>query len=84
LWGGTGGGAALSSLVYIAYAFSDDDPRAGLVTNALGGVAGLAVGAVMGAGLEDEPEAAPSAWSNTHFTLAPVNGGGMAMAVGSF
>jgi hypothetical protein len=84
MWGGYGVGAALSSLVYIAYAFSDDDPRAGLVTNALGGVAGLAVGAVMGAGLEDEPEAAPSAWSNTHFTLAPVNGGGMAMAVGSF
>jgi hypothetical protein len=85
MWAGYGVGTAVSSLVYIAYAFSDDDPRAGLVTNALGGVAGLAVGAVMGAGLEDEPETAQSGtWSNTHFALAPVNGGGMAMAVGSF
>jgi hypothetical protein len=84
MWSGYAIGAAVSSVVYIAYAFSDDNPRAGLVTNALGGVAGLAIGGVMGAGLEDEPEVAPSAWANTHFTVAPVNGGGMAMAVGSF
>jgi hypothetical protein len=84
MWYGYGAGTALSSLVYIAYAFSDDNPRAGLVTNALGGVAGLAVGAVLGAGLEDEPETASTTWSNTHFGFAPVQGGGVAMASGSF
>ncbi len=84
MWAGYGAGTALSSLVYIAYAFSDDNPRGGLVTNALGSVAGLAVGAVLGAGLQDEPETARTAWENTHFAFAPMQGGGMAMATGAF
>ncbi len=84
MWYGYGAGTALSSVVYIAYAFSDDNPRVGLITNALGSVAGLAVGAVLGAGMEDEPETASTTWSNTHFAFSPVSGGGMAMASGSF
>ena len=84
MWYGYGAGTALSSLVYVAYAFSDANARGGLVTNALGGVAGLAVGAVLGAGLQDEPETARTTWEHTHFAFAPVQGGGLAMATGSF
>jgi hypothetical protein len=84
MWAGYGAGTALSSIVYIAYAFSDENPRGGLVTNALGSVAGLAVGAVLGAGLKDDPETARSTWENTHFAFAPVQGGGMAMTTGAF
>ena len=83
MWYGYGAGTAISSLIYVAYAFSDGNPRRGLVTNALGGVAGLVGGALWGAGLEDAPDEASNE-TTSHFAFSPVPGGAMAMASGAF
>ncbi len=83
MWLGYGAGTAASSAVYLSYLFSSEDPRVGLVTNAIGGLAGLAVGAAFGAGLTDDAEATAGLLDGSHLSFSPVPGGGVARRSGA-
>ena len=48
MWGGFGIGASVSALVYPFYAISDDDPRRGLIFQAVLGLLGAGGGALLG------------------------------------
>lgn len=52
MWLGYVAGTAAASLVYVFYAFSDSDPKTGLIANAAGGVAGLGLAAALTANHE--------------------------------
>jgi hypothetical protein len=54
MWGGFLLGTAASSVVYFAYIGSSDDPRHGLIANALGGLAGLGIAAAVTANWKDD------------------------------
>jgi hypothetical protein len=54
MWGGFLMGTAASSLVYLFYIGSSDDPRHGLIANGLGGLAGVAVAGVLTSHMKDD------------------------------
>jgi hypothetical protein len=98
MWLGYVGGAAIPSLVYLAYIGSDKDPKHGLIANALGGVAGLTVAALIARNLSDDEPTVPGGPGGTKsakkkweppfmLTVAPNTngmGGGMISAFGSW
>ena len=80
-WIGFGAGLLATMPIYIFYAFSDADPKHGLVANAFGGLAGLTLATVftLGKNAEESPKAA--SWTPPfQLSLAPVKGG---MTVGA-
>jgi hypothetical protein len=54
MWGGFLLGTAASSIVYLGYIGSADDPRHGLIANGLGGLAGVAIAGVLTAHMKDD------------------------------
>lgn len=96
MWLGYTAGAAIPSLVYLAYIGSDKDPKHGLIANALGGVAGLTVAALIARNLSDDEPTLPPGNTGTKsakkswqppfmLTVAPNGqGGGMISAFGSW
>ncbi len=94
MWLGYTAGAALPSLVYLAYIGSDKDPKHGLIANALGGVAGLTVAALIARNLSDDDPVLPPGTTKTArkpwappfmLSVAPNGlGGGMISAFGSW
>lgn len=94
MWLGYGIGAAAPSFIYLAYIGSDKDPKHGLIANALGGVAGLTVAAIIARNLsDDEPTLPPGTPKTTQkpwqppfmISAAPLpQGGAMINAFGSW
>lgn len=94
MWLGYGIGAAAPSFIYLAYIGSDKDPKHGLIANALGGVAGLTVAAIIARNLsDDEPTLPPGTPKTTKkpwqppfmLSVAPNGqGGGMINAFGAW
>jgi hypothetical protein len=54
MWLGFLAGTAASSLVYLFYIGSSDDPRHGLIANSLGGLAGVGIAGALAANLKDD------------------------------
>ncbi len=85
MWAGYGIGTVASSFVYLFYLFSKGDPKHGMVANAVGGVAGLAIAGIMSANSGDD-DSAEAPWKppfTVGFTPLP-NGGGAVNAFGLF
>jgi hypothetical protein len=84
MWIGEILGTLATTPVYLFYINSDSDPRHGLIANAAGGLAGLAIGAVLTANLTDPPGTA--AWKPPfQVAVGPTpSGGAQLQAFGSF
>jgi hypothetical protein len=83
MWAGDMLGTLATTPVYLFYIGSSAPARHGLIANALGGLAGLAIGAVLSANATDPPGTA--SWTPP-FTLSvgPTQGGAQLMAFGQF
>jgi hypothetical protein len=80
MWGGYALGTAGASVVYIAYLFSDADPKHGLIANSLGGLAGVGIAAALTANMKDDADGKSGAWSPPfQLGFAPLPNGGIAM-----
>jgi hypothetical protein len=85
MWLGYLGGTAASSVVYLFYIGSDQDPKGGLIANSLGGLAGVALAAIFTAGLSDQPGQAKEFKPPVEVGFSPTPyGGGVMTAHGSF
>ncbi len=86
MWLGYAAGAAATSVVYIAYAASDGEPKRGLVANSLGGLAGLTLAAILSYSEKDDDSANAKPFTppfQLGFNKLP-GGGGMLNAFGTF
>jgi hypothetical protein len=84
MWAGYGIGAASTSIVYAAYLFTDGEPKRGLIANAVGGIAGMSLAAIL---TYSEAGDASRATFTPPFQVgfAPTaKGGGMLTAYGAF
>ncbi len=87
MWIGYGAGVAAGLVVYPFYLASDAPVRHGLVANAIGGVAGLALAAAFTAGMTDDGAAAKTSVFTPPFQIgfAPTaKGGAVVSAYGQF
>jgi hypothetical protein len=89
MWLGDTLGTLATTPVYLFYIGSSADPRHGLIANALGGVAGLAVAAALTANLKDLPtghgSASASPWTPPfQVAFSPMKGGAALTAMGSW
>jgi hypothetical protein len=83
MWLGDVLGTLATTPVYLFYIGSSADPRHGLIANALGGVAGLAVAAALTANFRDPPTAL--GWSPPfQVALSPLHGGAVLNATGTW
>lgn len=83
-WLGYGVGVGATSVIYAAYLFVDGDPKRGMVANAIGGVAGLALASLFAAELKDD-ERAEREWTPPfQLGFQPVEKGGVLQAFGQF
>lgn len=74
-WVGFGAGMLVTTPIYIVYAFSDSDPKHGLIANAIGGLAGLTLATVLTYDKKDD-SAQKSGWTPPfQLSLAPTKGG---------
>jgi hypothetical protein len=81
MWLGDVLGTLATTPVYLFYIGSSADPRHGLIANALGGAAGLAVAAALAANLKDTGSA--QGWSPPfQVALSPMQGGASLSAMG--
>jgi hypothetical protein len=81
MWLGDLLGTLVTTPVYLFYIGSSADPRHGLIANALGGVAGLAVAAALTANMKDAGTA--QGWTPPfQMSLAPTQGGAALTAMG--
>ncbi len=79
MWLGYLLGTAAASVVYLFYIGSNDDPRHGLVANALGGLAGIGVAAALTANMKD-PDQASSWLPPFQVGITPTPNGGAALS----
>jgi len=78
LWIGDILGTLATTPVYLFYIGSSADPRHGLIANSLGGLAGIAIAAVLTNGMKDHGEA--TGWAPPfQLAIAPAQGGGGAI-----
>ena len=91
MWIGYGAGVATGLLVYPFYLFSDAPVRHGLVANAIGGLAGLALAAAFAGGMSDDEPTGPGGKRTKVFNppfqlgFAPTpKGGAVLSAYGQF
>jgi hypothetical protein len=83
MWAGNMLGMLATTPVYLFYIGSSAPPRHGLIANALGGLAGIAIGAVLSAGSTDPPGTA--SWTPPfQLSIGPTQGGAQLMAFGQF
>jgi hypothetical protein len=84
MWLGELLGTLATTPVYLFYIGSDSDPRHGLIANAVGGLAGIALAGALTANMTDAVGAAP--WiPPVQFALAPTSHGGAQLtAYGAF
>ena len=84
-WIGFGAGVLATTPIYLVYAFSDSDPKHGLVANAIGGVAGLSLATIFTLGDNSEKTTKAAAWTPPfQLSLAPVKGGMTLGATGTW
>ena len=83
MWAGDMLGTLATTPVYLFYIGSSATPRHGLFVNALGGLAGLSIGAVLSANMTDPPGTA--SWTPPfNLSVAPTQGGAQLQAFGQF
>jgi hypothetical protein len=83
MWAGDMLGTLATTPVYLFYIGSSAPARHGLIANALGGLAGLAIGAALSAGSTDP--AGTASWTPPfNLSVAPTQGGAQLMAFGQF
>ena len=83
LWIGDTLGTLATMPVYLFYIGSSADPRHGLIANALGGAAGIAVAAVLTNNMKDHGEATSDGWMPPfQVAVAPQHGGAALTAMG--
>ena len=79
----TASGTLATTPVYLFYIGSDDQPRHGLIANAVGGLAGLGLAAALTANMTDGPGSA--SWTPPfQVSVSPTQGGGQVMAFGQW
>jgi hypothetical protein len=81
MWAGDVLGTLATTPVYLFYIGSSADPRHGLIANALGGVAGLAIAAALTANLKD-PGTAEGWTPPFQLAMSPMQGGAALTAMG--
>jgi hypothetical protein len=86
MWLGYLIGTAATSVVYLFYIGSDNDPRHGLIANSLGGLAGVGVAALLTANMKDDDQTSSrSSLLPFQVGFAPTPQGGAALsAFGQF
>lgn len=83
MWLGDVLGTVATTPVYLFYIGSKADPRHGLIANALGGLAGLAVAAAFTGSMTDPPGTS-SSMPPFQLAIAPQQGGAQLTAAGSW
>jgi hypothetical protein len=83
MWLGDLLGTLATTPVYLFYIGNDAEPRHGLIANAVGGLAGLAVAAALTGSMTDPPGSA--SWTPPfQLAVSPTTGGGQVMAFGQW
>jgi hypothetical protein len=80
MWLGYLVGTAASSVVYLFYIGSNDDPRHGLIANSLGGLAGVGIAALLTANMKDPDQTSKSWMPPFQVGITPTQGGGAALS----
>lgn len=82
MWLGYGIGVGASSVVYLAYLGSEGDAKRGLIANGVGGLAGMALGALFNG--KDSDGSDISRTSIPQWSFGMTSGGGMLQVSGGF
>jgi hypothetical protein len=80
MWLGYLLGTAATSVVYLFYIGSNDDPRHGLIANSLGGLAGVGIAALLTANMKDPDQTSRSFLPPFQVGITPTAHGGVQLS----
>ncbi len=84
-WVGFGAGLVLTSPIYLVYAFTDDNPKHGLIANAIGGLAGITLATIISYDKKADTADKKSSWTPPfQLSIAPTPGGATIGAMGQW